>query len=432
MQYILLVASFLLYLFSPGSYSLPYCVLAMALFICTFLLLYKKDKMGFNLFFSIAFWSVTFIFPIFIYSLNPNYGLFQYGYNPAVITKATCLAQLAYSIYSVGYLFKEKKTFQYKDNNGLYISEKMIRYCVIATIALFLLISLGGGFSYYSSQYIIGESGTAATIYKYLLLLLETMALFLAIVMGVGSSKKYRNVIVVIIIVIALSYILAGARTFPIAIMLIVFYVRLANRIKPWQLLLLIMAGILFLSLVGAVRDNGVSAEGMMAEASSQREWYDFLLDMIVTNRNLYDMYDFVQTKSIMYGLVFMSNILAVIPFAQGAFCQIFGVPPYMMGSATFVTVNMLGEDSTLGLGTHVVGDIYLGAGIIGVFIFFFLLGRLVFHSSMRMKQGDIRWMAVYLLLLSDSVFMCRGSMFEVLRPIIWMQVLLLLVGTKK
>ena len=64
------------------------------------------------------------------------------------------------------------------------------------------------------------------------------------------------------------------------------------------------------MTLVGSTRSSGVTAEGMVEEYSVNREWYDYLLDLIVTNRNLYDAYDYVQKNSV--GLVFVSHSAAL------------------------------------------------------------------------------------------------------------------------
>lgn len=424
----------MLYIFAPSSYSWIYCMVSMAVFIANFLLVYKNDqKIGFNLIFAIAFWSVCFVFPVFVYPIDQEYSLFKFGYNADVITKATCLSQLAYSIFAAGFLLSKNNVKMNKVSQGsiTLITEKNIQTLFFCSVTLFILVAIGGGYNYFSSQYNADTKEVSSSLFKYLFIILNLTVSLLCMSLSIVKSKSLLYKIVIYSLIVVLAYLMSGSRTYPLAVLLILLYFFFRNRLKVWQFILFLIVGVFLMNLVGSTRSSGVTAEGMVEAYSVNREWYDYLLDLIVTNRNLYDAYDYVQKNSITYGLTFMGNILAVIPFAQGIFCRLFGVPSYALTSATFITYNTLGKEMPLGLGTHIVGDVYMGSGIVGVFVLFFLLGYLVSYSSKKMETGDYRWMVVYLILLSDSVFMCRGAMFEMLRSLIWTQLFISIFGTR-
>ena len=311
------------------------------------------------------------------------------------------------------------------------LTEKNVRNLFYFIVALFLIIVLGGGYNYFSSQYNVDSQGVTSSIFKYLFIVFNLLTILLSISLNVVKKRTLFYAIVSYISIVVIVYLATGSRTSPMAILLILSYTFLRNRLKLWQFLFVAFGGIILLSLVGATRSTGVTAEGMIVEYSVDRKWYDYILDMIVTNRNLYDAYDYVQSESITWGLTFLGSILAVVPFAQSLFCNIFGVPGYALGSAKFITFNIFGKDMPLGLGTHIVGDIYMGSGLVGIFVFFFLLGYFVSYSYQKMQDGSFRWMVVFLILLSDSVFMCRSTMFEVLRSVLWIQLFISLFGTK-
>ena len=58
-----------------------------------------------------------------------------------------------------------------------------------------------------------------------------------------------------------------------------------------------------------------------------------------------------------------------------------YGYTDYEMRSSLFITIERLGFNPTLGLGTNIVGDVYLGGGLIMVLILFYLLGIFVTKS---------------------------------------------------
>lgn len=433
MKYIIVLISLLLYLFAPNSYSWTYCMVVMAVFISNYLLIYKNDHdIGFNLFFAVAFWSVSFVFPVFVYPINNDYSLFRFGYNADVITKATSLSQFAYSLFSFGFLIRHNvKGIQVSSRANTSLSEKNIRALFFFSIALFLVTTLSGGYKYFSSLYNSDSSGVESSLIKYIFIILNLTVSLLCMSINSVEKNSLRYGIVVYSLAVVFSYLIAGSRTFPIAVLLILSYIILRKRMRTWQYLFVIVAGVILFSLVGSIRSTGVTAEGMIVEYSNDKEWYDYLLDMIVANRNLYDSYEYVQENSITYGLTFMGNVLAVIPFAQSIFCNLFGIPGYALTSATFITYLMFGKEMPVGLGTHIVGDVYMGSGLIGIIVLFPLLGWIVSYSLKRMEAGYYRWSIVYLLLLSDAVFMCRGTMLEMLRSLVWTQLFISIFGSR-
>ena len=155
MQYVALILSITLYLTTPNdSYSLPICVFALGLFIVLaifgMLKLRRVEFFGFNLLFTLSFFACCYIFPIFVYPIAPMYSLFEFGYDPNVISKCTALASVAYSCYVCGLLKNIKGVVKYRAENQneiLQIVDSYVDSKIIYRIALliFVLFLLSGG-----------------------------------------------------------------------------------------------------------------------------------------------------------------------------------------------------------------------------------------------------------------------------------------------
>ena len=83
-------------------------------------------------------------------------------------------------------------------------------------------------------------------------------------------------------------------------------------------------------------------------------------------------------------------------------------------------------------MGTNIVGDVYIGGGFLSVVILFFFLGYITGHSFVKIKtQRNIYGLILYMTLLSNSVFMCRGSYFIFLKNFVWLLVIQMLLSRK-
>ena len=93
---ILLVSAFA-YILAPNIYSFEYCFGVQILFALSAIVVSimdsRNEKVGFNLLFSLSFFFTNFVYPVYIYPIDPCYSLFRFPFNDNVITKCTALAQ---------------------------------------------------------------------------------------------------------------------------------------------------------------------------------------------------------------------------------------------------------------------------------------------------------------------------------------------------
>ena len=414
-----LLISLGMYFGSPMKYSQVYCIILFLLFVANSFLLYVQDRknepLGFNVLFTISFFLVSYIYPVFTYSIMPDYSMFAYsGFSSEVITRATALANVAYAVYSVGYT---------RNFLVMNIGEKAIPICLISTkqndriialeIILFVLIVIAGGLEFFSDTYSgEGEANTNA-LFRFTYTFFQPLILFGCLVDC--TMKGFKNSVVIFFIILVLLS--TGTRTLPLCVMSVYLcYYSLRYHLSIQKVFVTLFVVFVFLSLIGHWRGGGE----LSSISDNELTLFDYARDFIICNRNLYAIYDHVNNESITYGISSLSYILAPIPFLQSFVSFLFDIPAYNMRSESLTSYWVLGEGNPLGLGTHIVGDIYLSFGFIGVLFLFYFLGKIVTSSRMKSRMGSQSAFVIYYILLSGAIFMCRGSFFYSLKNLIW------------
>ena len=404
---------------SPHDYSFYFCVFELALFLVDAILLIKKDDsefVGFNLLFTIAFLGANYVYPVLVYPILPQYSLFVYEINYDVISKSTALATMAYCIYAYGYSCQLMGVGEKKPNieSISILDYRQMRLVTIVEILLLILFVSLGGLNMFSEMYSHDEN-SSNPIVSFLYLIFYNFTLFFSIT---NIDLKDKLGVSILLAVISLLF-LTGTRTLPLLVISILFcsfcYKYSLSRKKVITLLLL---GFVLLSVVGKLRGGEMSSS--KEEMNRELGFVSAAEDFIVVNRNLYDIYQHVQEDGITYGVSSLSYIVSVVPFAQSVISKVFDIPEYEMRSESLVTYWNLGEDSTLGLGTNIVGDVYLSFGLLGVIVLFYFLGRIVVYTRNGAFCGNWISFVVYYVLISGAIFMCRGSFFYSFKNIIW------------
>lgn len=422
---ILLIVSLLSYFFAPKTYSFDYCFWLHNLFLVSatmvFILDVRNEKVGFNLLFSISFFLTNFVYPVYIYPVDPYYSLFSFPFNEKVITKCTALAQVAYSMYACGYLWRNKTENTSKSLNfDMAIGAKQMSTTTLLIIIYFLAFLLFGGLDYFEDRYERGEMSSNMKV-QYLMLFFPSIIIFFASTIFLCKNRKHIIQTYSILSIIALILLSSGTRTFPLIILSTIFIIYcLRNKVSISLIIPCIIIGILLMSFIGNIRHDGTLSSELFANQASEIGVLDHFSDLFINSRNLYVLYDFVDNYSCTFGLTMVSSLLSPIPFAQKIFIIITGVPYYFLNSASLSTFLELGDPPAFGLGTNIVGDVYLSFGFIGILICFFALGRFIIYARKRMLDGSYAYLIAYLSLASDAIYMCRASYFDALKIILW------------
>ena len=419
MQYFLCLISVALYLSVPNdAYSLPICIVTFILFVISAIWgIYRMKSIeffGFNLLFTLSFFGCCYIFPIFIYTIDTSYSIFEFGYDPKVITKSTCLATVAYTCYICGLLRKIGKVVAYK-KNGINERIRIVAPDIpsngifILSLLFLLLFITSGGYNYLSSQYTSGVTGGGIMLYFYALV--SILPILLSYVLNCQFSIKNISIAIFVVLI----FLFVGSRTLPLALILGAFYVySLQHKVSNVLIITFLVIGLFVMSFIGMYRG------GEKMDVNADVGFWNIFVDLVINNRNLFDAYSIVDKNGVV-PTVFLGPILAAIPMSQSFFVNLTGVPDYTLNSASYFTINRLGSNPSFGLGTNIVGDVFLGGGLLAVIILFYLLGGLITKSLYKIHvEKNLTWYVLYVSLVTSGIYICRGPFFWFVRSFVW------------
>lgn len=438
MEVIICFYSILLYLSAPSGYTLSFCALNLGLFLFMFVrTIYSNkhiEKLGFNLIFSITYMIAVYVYPVFVYSIDKSFSLFQFGYNEGVINKATALATLAYSFYNLGFNRNIVVSRTQESCNPGIFCDTSIKKIFNTSFIVTILFILTGGRTYFLDRY---QNSTMSVNYVFqcVLVLFSAIIPLLAISLMFIKSKKQLLKSFALLLFIVLMIISTGSRTIPLGLLLIAFVIFIQKKNYSWSRIgIFMLLGVAVMSTIGFIRTAGVSFDNVAnsSELDNGLGGLNYVSDIFITTRNLYDAIDYVNHNSITYGITFLGPILSVVPFLQSMTFNLLGIPYYMTNSAALFTYLLFGSQPPIGVGTNIVADVYIATGLIGTIVLFYILGYFISYARNKMLLNkESIWTVVYLVMISDSVFICRGLYFENIKAITWCIVLLYIFNRK-
>jgi len=237
----------------------------------------------------------------------------------------------------------------------------------------------------------------------------------------------FNPVYLISLLLYAGLFLFAGDRG-PVLRIVLVFigaYAIFLNPISIKTLSVFIVVGALMFSIVGMgrVRDVGdleganlfVRGYGEMVESGD----FNITNELATSNRILFMALDMVPGRhSYLYGSTYLLNITGVVPFLTGIIVDFASIPREYRGTAQFFTVASLGRDSTVGVGSEIISDIYVNFGIFGVFLIMALFGRISALIQLKSSHGNHVFVIISLILLSEALSMNRGMLLYPLKSI--------------
>lgn len=291
------------------------------------------------------------------------------------------------------------------------ISTKQNDRIVTLEIVLFVLIVITGGLEFFSDTYSGEAEANASALFRFIYTFFYHYS-FCCLVDC--TMKGFKNSIVICFIILLLLG--TGTRTLPLCIMSVYLcYYSLRYHLSIQKVFVALFVAFVFLSLIGHWRGG----EELPNTSDNELALFDYVRDFIICNRNLYAIYDHVNNESITYGISSLSYILAPIPFLQSFVSFLFGIPTYSMKSESLTSNWVLGEGNPLGMGTHIVGDIYLSFGFIGV-LFCSIFGENCYFFKNEKQDGESKCFHYLLYSAIWSHFYVSWFFFYSLKNLIW------------
>jgi oligosaccharide repeat unit polymerase len=437
-----LLAGLLVYA-APNTYDYGFCVLLLVLFLLNVIYYFvsKQTVSGnvanFDFFFIFSYGMTNFIYPVFYKPNNPNYAVFELPFNDNVISKSTAIAYLGFTFFVLGISnYRKLKIKRAKTNNKplFKINSLFIKSIFLVAILSFIGYVATGGLTVIQKVYSGGDGGnlTEVGVYSYFNNVFVICANLLAIFVFLIKDKMTKIMAFAFIIICGLIMLTTGSRTLILGLGLILFvsYGTYVRRITMPVMILFILIGSFFMTVIQATRTQEFSIQSWSSEASKNVEIespFDIFNDLIINNRNLYVLVDFADEHQNVFFLSAISDLTSPLPGLFRYVSENMNVPKELISGGDLPTFLELGPNSDWGLGTNLVGETYVGYSYFGVCIILFLWGLAV-RKSYDASGNNIYAFVIYFLLVSHAIFFSRAFYLYQPRTLVWSLILVFIL----
>ena len=367
---------------APTTYSKPFCVWEMASFFVTGVVFmhHKIRRNGlicFDTFFIPTFFLINYAHAVFIYPDDQFLPPFRFRTNNDIIPYAALIASLG--LFCFVFVLRLARGFEH-----LYPR----------LMAMFLsLIALSWFFQ--AQQLQPGEASVKGIFLKNKLNIVSTL-LFSVSLLFVGS----RGMVIFLI--------------FMLLLLIDTYYVRVRLRVllpaMALGMILMIFLAITRVSSFNLGNANLVDSVkyGIEVVMESPSILWLLLTDFVVNAKTLYDGIDYTTVNGYMMGTSYVQYLFVFLPMGGSFFTKLLTG----LDMDEVVTGYLLTRfsDATYGLGTNMVGDIYMNFSFIGVFVLMALLGFLV--ARVEIPASKYAFYA-YMALFANCIFLVRADIFS-------------------
>lgn len=432
------IISIILYCSSEYGINRTIIILNFVVFISCCLLLELKNLRklkiySFNTIFLGSFFLTSYCFPLFIASssLLEDYitmapsSIRHVDFN--YITIGNSLCTLAISIYTFGQLFRRNKTNRINRGFPLYSDIKratrflLCLFFIASLINMFISIS-AGGIVYFDERAYLYE------YYRLFLALSLVSHLFYNDEWKMSRSlffRKYKIEILTsfILIVVFLVY---GERGEPISIFLIIFSFAVIYCLRVSFVKLAIVAFIGLLLMYGiritrkdsnSLQEGGVSSFASATSSSLSEDSPLFLFaDLIAASNELCYGLELHKRDGLLHPEQIILLPFYPFPFAPTIASEVLlGVEWSELSAVEKMNNEMKAVNYYSCFGNHIVVDIFMKWGLLGIFIAFFILGNITCYFEKNSKR-DIITATCFILLIGNAMYLPRGTMFSIVR----------------
>lgn len=420
--FICILCSSILYFTAPVEYSAVFSMICFVVFVLSSVIVIlnncKQTLIKFEFFFLISFFLSNISYSVFLYVTDPSFGLFSLGFNESYLNKGLALATTGICCFNYG-VFEDRPLFFSKTMlKSVSFNEPHFLLYILYIIFIPQLINIIQSGQYSTSF----ENSYANTMLMYVLYFSMFVFFYKNRKLSNLSSfiRSLFSITPILIVIYVALFLIIGSRTIPLRVILgmLFFYGLFIATPKKLTILAMFAGGAVFFAVLGAIRGGGEFS------ASSVGSIFDFGKELIMTNRSEYVLMEYADTHGYTYGKTMILSILCVIPFAMSLFLYITGLREGDVNSANLVTDlyydNAKYVEGHIGLGTNIIGDIYVCFGFVGVIVLMFLMGRLIRVLYKRICEGDIVSTILYVTMFMDAIYWTRSCYLTPLRTMAW------------
>ena len=395
----------------------------------------NNNYFEFNMMFFIMLTLCTYIVPLFYVLRLEDDFYTTIVYKTTYINPALLLNSIAVEFYLLGYIKGHRNA---SPNPGIdepfiisniKVLNKICKY--ISLLSTLLLLS------------VISAAASESPDIKGPLVTIMVISIILPIIVA-GYSNKYYNdsvfgfiyrnkIILLCAFTIFLRMIMLGDRLTPLSIIFSIAFVY-SRFIKPIGVKTLIwgvFAGAIFMFLISFTRHMFMysnSASDMISsfevgseEAIATDQKTVLFQDVIPINLDLLIGMEYVNQKGYYKPMRFIVEALAPIPFIPSFLKQnFFGGYTSTAVELTRINQKMSITAGNSGLGNHIVSDIYMSWGILGVILVFFVWGRVIGNADARSNISFTSCL-IYSSMMSYAIYFPRSTIDTNFRDIAYM-----------
>lgn len=411
---------------APMTYSKAFCVWEMVTYVMAgvFFLQHKIQRNGlicFDTFFIPTFFLINYAHAVFIYPDDEFLPPFQFVTNTKLIPYALAVAQLGIAFYMLGNILFEREKPEDFQRLEIEIPEMAVNRCA--------LVSLAASFGIFAFVFILRLASGFEHLYPRLMTMIlcivalswffQTQQLAPADHNLPGMLRKNKlNILSTLMFSASQLYI--GSRgvvlflLFMLLLLVNIYYFRVKFKVLlPTMLIGLVLMGFLAIIRVSAYNLTNVNFSesleyGVQVILESPSILWLLLTDFVVNAKTLYDGVDYVRLNGYLMGTSYIQYLFVFLPMGGSFFTKVLtGLDMEEVRTGNILT-NF--SEATYGLGTNMVGDIYMNFSFLGVFILMFLLGFLVARVEISVSKYALY---AYMALFANCIYLVRADIFS-------------------
>ena len=357
----------------------PFTIISYIIINVWYLFKFRRNNIFcFELLFSLSFFICSFLYP-FISSQLSDFRANIFVEDANIQRKSFIIAFLGYLFYLLG-LSLHKNPEKVSNQNWSFDEGIVFFANVICSFILILFYVKGGAnlLTLYSNTYSEGESRLGEWG-EFLIYAMYAYTVSFIIVFQARKTRTdsfysflcslplhfYLNSAFLLIPLFVSGY---RSNFVQLFIPMIVLYSMSIKRIKGIHLILLLLGGVVILQIIGFTR-NGEELN------TEQLETMDYLRDFIGPNGALSFLINYADHHGITEGSNYLLPVLSIIPYLQTVFSIFINFDNLATSSSVFYTQSF---DSSSGLGTNIIGDLYYTFGPFGVVVLMFFMGLIL------------------------------------------------------
>ena len=406
----------------PSSFSKLFCVWEMTTFLIfgTLYLWHKIRRNGlvcFDLFFIPTFFIVNYAHAVFIYPEDDFLPAFQFSTNKDIIPYAISVAQM----YMLGSVFFERKDSDRKAAK-IRVPEMTVNRSAYVSFGVSLAVFI---YVFLSNQI---QSGVTHLYPRLMVMILSLIGLsWYYQAQQLGENERGvrtlfgRNKLnIVSTVAFTLSQLFIGSRSEVLFLLLMVLLIINSYyiRVRMKYLLPVIVMGVIamgFLMITRVTSYNLVEASfaefvsyGMeVLEESPEAGWL-LLTDLLVNAKTLYDGVDYTQVYGFLYGRSYIPYLFVFIPFGGSFFTRMLTGLDMDSIHTGYILTDFAQAD--YGLGTNMIGDLYMNLSLVGVIVLLFILGGIV--AKVEVPRSRYQFF-ILMALFANGIYLVRADIFS-------------------